>query len=59
MFGILGEIAEGVGKVVGTVVGVPAAAIAITLGVSVDVVKSAISAGCTTVEEIKDFINDI
>lgn len=59
MFGLLDDIADGIGTVVGTVVGVPVATAAIALGFSSEVVKAAITAGCETVEEIKNFIENI
>lgn len=59
MFGILNDIAEGIGKVAGTVVGIPLAAAAIALGMSATAVNVAIEAGCETVEEIKDFVKNM
>jgi len=59
MFDILGDIAKGVGQIVGTasgvILGVPLLTISKTLGITVDMVKEAKDAGCETYEEIKDF----
>lgn len=59
MFGILKDVSEMIGKTIGTVCGIPLAALAITLGVSTDIIKSAVDAGCETKEEIEKFINDL
>lgn len=59
VFGILGDIAEATGKVVGTVTAVPLAAAAIALGLSAEAVNAAIDAGCETIEEIKDFVDNM
>ena len=58
VFGILRDIAGIAGEIVGTVVGVPAAIIAETLSIPVEMVKKAKEAGCETYQEIRDFCND-
>ncbi len=58
VFGILKDIASAAGEIVGTVVGIPIALISETLEVPLEFVKSAKDAGCETVEEIKDWIDD-
>ena len=59
MFDLLGDLAKGVGKIVGTatglVVGLPLTVIAETLGMTTKMVKEAMDAGCETYEEIKRF----
>jgi hypothetical protein len=55
--GLLDDMAEGFGEIVGTGAGLAVAPIAIMLGVSQTAVRSAIAAGCTTVEEIKEFLD--
>ena len=54
--GFLTDIAEVSGTVIGTACGLIAAPIAIALGVSRDMVQKAIDSGCTTVDEIKEFL---
>ena len=56
--GFLYDIGESIGKVVGTAVGIATAPIAIALGVSEAMVKSAVRAGCTTKKEIEDWIEE-
>ena len=58
MFGILKDIAEATGEVVGTVAGIAVAPIAIALDCSEAMVKKAIKAGCRTEREIKRWIKD-
>jgi hypothetical protein len=58
VFGILKDMANIAGEVVGTVAGVPLALIAETLEVPLEFVKSAKDAGCETVDEIREWIND-
>ena len=59
MFDFLGDMAKGIGKIVGTatglVIGIPLKVIAETLGFTTKMVKEAMDAGCETYEEIKDF----
>lgn len=59
MFDFLDDMAEGLGKILGTatglVIGIPVHVIAATLGITVTMVKEAMSAGCETYEEIRDF----
>ena len=59
MLGIFDDICDVVGDVVGTVCGIAVAPIALTLGVSEKVVARAIESGCTTLEEIKNFIENL
>ncbi len=59
MFGIFDEIARGIGAIVGTVCGVPIGVLAVTLGLSEEVVQAAVKAGCATKEEIKDFARNL
>lgn len=58
MFGLLKDVAEGIGDVVGTVAGIAVAPIAIALGVSEAMVRRAIKAGCTTQREIREWIEE-
>lgn len=63
MFDLLGDLANGLGKIVGTVTGsvigwLSASVVAGALGITVDMVKEATDAGCTTYEEIRDFFKD-
>lgn len=59
MFGIFKDIAGMVGSVVGTIagpiIGVSYDVIATTLGMSVEMVRKAVEAGCESYEDIKDF----
>lgn len=61
MFGLLGDLAKGVGSIVGMVtgpvIGLSYDVIATTLGCTVLMVKEAIEAGCETYEDIRDFHN--
>ena len=61
MFDFLGDIARGVGSVIGavtgTIIGVPVHIIAQGLGITKDMVQEAINEGCTTYEEVKDFFD--
>lgn len=60
--GLFGDMAKGLGKIVGTatglVVGIPLHVIAKTLGFTVEMVKEAMDAGCETYEEIKEYWED-
>lgn len=62
MFDFLGDMAKGVGRVVGTatglVVGIPIQVIAKALGLTAEMVKEAMDSGCETYEEIKEFWKD-
>lgn len=58
MFGLFKEAAEFVGDAVGTVAGITVAPIAIALGVSETLVRSAIKAGCRTQKEIREWIKE-
>ena len=59
MFGILGDIAKGLGQVVGvvtgTVLGIALPVVAATLGITLAMAKEATEAGCETYEEIEVF----
>jgi len=55
VFGILRDIAGGIGEIVGSVIAIPAAVIAETLSIPVEMVKKAKEAGCETYQEIRDF----
>lgn len=59
MGGMFDDLFDVIGDVVGTVCGIAVAPIAITLGVSQKLVIRAIESGCSTVEEIKEFIDDL
>ena len=59
MMGIFDDLFDVIGDVVGTVCGIAVAPIALTLGVSEKLVTRAIKSGCKTVDEIKDFIDDL
>ena len=59
MFGLFDDISDMVGGAIGTVCGIAVAPVAIALGASESLVKSAIESGCTTVDEIRNFIDDI
>lgn len=62
MFDLLGDMAKGFGKIIGTatglVIGLPLSVIAETLGFTTEMVKEAMDAGCETYEEIKEFWKD-
>ena len=58
VFGIIRDIAGGVGEIVGSVVAIPTAIVAETLSIPVEMVKKAKEAGCETYQEIRDFCND-
>ena len=62
MFDFLGDMAKGIGNVIGTatgvVVGIPLSVISKTLGITADMVKEAMDSGCETYEEIKKFWDD-
>lgn len=53
MFKFIGEV---IGTCAGVVAGIAIAPVAIALNVSETAVKAAIEAGCTTVDEIKEFL---
>lgn len=61
MFGFLGDIAKGIGSIVGTavgsIVGIPLNIIALTLNITKEMAQEAIDAGCKTYEEIKEFFD--
>jgi len=59
VFGFLGDVAKGIGNVIGTitgsVIGISVGVISTALGITETMVKEALDAGCSTYEEIKDF----
>lgn len=59
MFGILEDVAKGVGSVIGTVtgsvLGLSVSVISGALGITQSMAKEALDSGCKTYEEIKDF----
>jgi len=59
MFDFLGDLAKGVGKIVGTatglVIGLPLSVVAEALGITAAMVKEAMDAGCETYEEIRRY----
>jgi len=61
MFDFLGDMARGVGNIigvaVGSVVGISSVVIATTLGITSEMVDEAREAGCETYEEIRDFFD--
>ena len=61
MFGLIGNILDAAVSVAvgitGTVIGLSVSAVALTLGITVAMVKAATDAGCTTYEEIRDYHN--
>lgn len=61
MFGLLSDVARGLGSVVGIVVGpiigVSRDLIATTLGITITMVDEAIRAGCESYEDIRDYHN--
>jgi hypothetical protein len=60
MFDFLDDLAKGVGNIIGTAVGsiagISSVIIGTTLGITVDMVDEAINNGCTTYEEIKNYV---
>ena len=57
MFGLLDDLASLTGKIVGTTLGIAVAPLAIALGVTESAIREAMSAGCETVEDIKEFLD--
>lgn len=59
MFDFLGDVAKGIGSIVGAVagpiIGLSFDVIAGTLNITTSMVKEAIDSGCKTYEDIKDF----
>ena len=55
MFDLLGDMARGVGRLVGSVVALPVAVVAESLNLTTEMVEEAINAGCETYEEIRDY----
>lgn len=52
---MLGDLFRSVGSLTGSVIGLPLAVVAVPLGITADMVKEAIKAGCESYEDIKDF----
>jgi len=61
MFDLLGDMAEGFGKIIGTavgsIVGLSSVAIGTALGITSAMVDEARDAGCETYEEIREFFD--
>lgn len=61
MFGLLGDIAKGIGSIAGTItgtiLGISSEIIATTLGITIKMVEEAKKAGCESYEEVKNFHN--
>jgi len=55
MFDFLGDIAKGVGSIVGSIIAVPVALVAETLGITAKMVNEAKEAGCNTYDEIRSY----
>lgn len=58
MFGILKDVANGIGEAVGTVAGIAVAPIALALDCSEAMVQKAIKAGCRTQNDIKRWVDE-
>jgi hypothetical protein len=58
VFGILKDMANLTGEIVGTVVGVPLGVIAKSLEVPEELVKKAIDSGCKTMDEIEEWLDE-
>lgn len=56
MFGLIKDIAGFAGIVIGSVLGIPIAIIAKTLDITVESAKEAVDAGCTTYDEIREYL---
>ncbi len=52
------DVFGGLARLTGSIIGMPIGAISVALGVSERLVKEAMRAGCTTAEEIKEWIED-
>lgn len=61
MFDLLGDLARGIGNIVGTgvgaIAGVSSVVIATTLGITAEMVDEAREAGCETYEDVRDFFD--
>lgn len=55
---MFGDLFKAVGGVVGSIAGIPLAALSVTLGCSEELVRAAVRAGCETKEEIEEWIED-
>ena len=55
VFGIFRDVAKIVGTVTGAVIGVPLAILSETLSIPAEFVKEAMSEGCETYDEIRDW----
>lgn len=53
--GLLGDIFGVAGSIVGSVLAVPVAIIATTLGITTEMAQKALDSGCKTYEEIRNF----
>ena len=53
---LIKEVGGLIGGAIGVGAGIALAPIAIALGISIEVVKKAIEAGCKTQEEVKEFL---
>lgn len=58
MFGLIKDVFSGAADFVGTVAGIAIAPVAIALGVSEQLVRRAVKAGCRTQAEIKQWIEE-
>jgi hypothetical protein len=56
--GFLKDVGGMIGAGIGVVGGLAVAPVALALGVSVEVVKEAIKAGCKTIDEVREFLKD-
>lgn len=56
--GLFKDLAGAIGSVTGSILAVPAAMVAETLGLTEEMVKKAKDAGCETYEEIREFFKD-
>lgn len=61
MFDMLGDMAKGFGRalgtITGTIIGLPLIVVAEALGITIEMVKEAKDAGCETYEEIREFFD--
>lgn len=57
IFSLIKTVTDTVGTIAGSIIGLSIAVIAETLGVAESAVERAKEAGCTTYEEIREFLN--
>jgi capsular polysaccharide biosynthesis protein len=61
MFDLLGDLADGLGKIVGTVtgsvIGLSVGVVATALGITTSMVQEALDAGCTSYEDIRNYFD--